>query len=123
VRSAAVDVSIDEMRTLTLASSSDDGRTVVVERGGVTVSVALPVGAEVFLRAQLRLRELQGASPRALLFADDDGPMRPRFINYAVRAPVAELGVVMFAGGALTNCGIDRKRWANRWGVSVQRLS
>lgn len=111
---------------LTAQCASDtaaDGSRVAVTRDGEPVDVLLPNDAQIYLRCQRHLRALQGAEEHDLLLADEDVPIRARLLNQAVRAPMLELGVVVYGSGLLTTSRTNAPRWANRWGVSVRRLS
>lgn len=117
---AAAELSITEMQTLSLADINANGSSVTIERDGPT-TIHIPSGAEVYLRAQRVLRQIEGADTSDRLFANEDGPMRDRYIVYALRAPITEVGVAVISG-AVQRQRVDSKRWANRWGVSVQSL-
>ena len=83
--------------------------------------VAVPSGADLYLRAQVAHRQIQGADPSEPLFATEDGPMTPKHLADAVRAPIGEVGVPLYSQ-SLDRAELDPKRWALRWGLSVQEL-
>lgn len=118
---AAADIAITEMQAVTLADVAHDGATATVARDGSTVTVELPAGSRVFVRAQRVHRVNQDAEDTDLLFADQDEPMRDRFLVNALRAPILEIGVPLLSQ-ATNWTRVDSKRWATRWGLSVQEL-
>ncbi len=118
---AGCDLALDTMLGVTLADVADDGATVVVTRHGATEHVKVPSGARLFLQALALHRQLQGAGPHELLFADEDGPMTRRYLANAIRYPVTEVGVALYSQ-QVERAEPDPKRWSGRFGLSVQEL-
>jgi hypothetical protein len=115
---AACEICLDSVLALVLGDVDADGR--VVRVGGTSVKV--PEGAEVYLRALLWQRRLQGAGSSDLLFADDDGPMRAKYLADAIRCPIGELGIPLYSQ-QVQRAELDSLRWSRRWGLSVKALS
>lgn len=118
---AAAELSIDEMLGPSCADVDPEGTAVTVRRGGKTDRVGVPAGAEVYLRAQLAWCAIQGALAHEPLFAKKEEPMRSRFISYALRAPIVELGIPLLSQRA-EKVRTDHARWAKRFGLSAQEL-
>lgn len=116
---AACDMALETMLGLALAGVRADGKLVVAPSGK---KVTLPAGAELYLRAQVAHRYIQGASDDELLFATEDGPMRDKYLADAVRNALSEVGVTLYSQ-QLDRAELDPKRWARRWGIAVQELS
>jgi hypothetical protein len=119
---AACDLSIAEILTVTCGGVDPDGSIVTYHLDGSLQQVTVPVGAEVFLRAQRIYREHEGATPDEALFSADGELMNDRFLGIALRAPILEVGVPLLSQRALRT-RMDSRRWANRWGLSVQALA
>ena len=115
---AAADLTVGAMLDLVCGDVSADG-TRVTSAG---VEVAVPAGAEVYLRAQAAYRNLQGAGPDEPLFADDAVLLRDRTLASALLAPATEVGVPVNDLATSRQSVADNTRWRNRWGLSVQRL-
>jgi hypothetical protein len=117
---AAEEVTVRQMRALTVAQVDVAGRS--VEVGGA--SVAVRADARVFLRAQRHLRTLQtGTRQKTPFFADKQGrpqsePALARYVTDARR----ELGVAVSAGRQLRDVSTG-SRWMTRWGLSAQKLT
>ena len=116
---AAAELAPETMTSLALGQVDPEGTSVTPSDRPAPVEI--PQGADVYLRAQLWYRRLQGAGDSDLLFAGDPGPMRARYLADAVRCPLGEVGVPLFSQ-MVDRAEIDSKRWANRWGLSVQEL-
>ncbi len=116
---AAAGLNVGEMESLHCADIESDGRT--VRKGGHAVLV--PVGAEIFVRAQLLFRQIQGAESADPFFADDRGALRSRDIADALRLPASELGVPVIDIATSRKPDPESTRWRDRWGITVQRLT
>jgi hypothetical protein len=114
---AALDLSTDQMRAITIADAAVDGATVSVD--GATR--AMPAGTALYLRAQLALRDLEGGRATDALIGGSDGAFRDRHLVNAVRSAIGDLGVP-FISQTLSRTPVDSNRWANRWGLAVQGL-
>lgn len=108
---------LDAVSAVTLDDVAADGSVVTVDGE----QVDLPPGADLFLRAQVVYRRIQGATGPDLLFATEAGPMATRYLADAVRAVLGDLGVALFSQ-QVERATIDPKRWARRWGLAVQAL-
>jgi hypothetical protein len=115
---AAAGAGIDDLATMGLDDLAADGVTATATDG---TSFEVPPDAAVYLRAQHLARRSEGADGTDLVFAEEDQPVRGRMLVKYVRAPVTDLGIALTTK-ALTNVRADAKRWASRWGVSVQQL-
>lgn len=115
---AAADLTVGAMLDLVCGDVSADGTTVTSAR----VEVAVPAGAEVYLRAQAAYRNLQGAAPDEPLFADDDILLSDRTLASALLTPATEVGVPVNDLATSRRRVQDNARWRYRWGLSVQRL-
>lgn len=113
----ACELALEPVLGLTLADVGEDGKVVAV--AGKKVKV--PVGAELYLRAQVAYRRIQGATEEELLFATEDGPMRAKSLADAVRNALTELGVPLYSQ-QVERAELSAKQWAQRWGISVQEL-
>ena len=92
---AAAELAPETMTSLTLGQVDPEGTSVTPSDRPAPVEI--PQGADVYLRAQLWYRRLQGAGDSDLLFAGDSGPMRARYLADAVRCPLGEVGVPLFS--------------------------
>lgn len=118
----ACELALETIASLAVADVAGEGTAVAVKRtAGSSEDVSLPEGAELFLRAQVIHRQIQGAGATDLLFATEDGPMRPKYLANAVRAAVTEVGVPLYSQ-QVERAEIDPGRWARRWGLAVQAL-
>jgi hypothetical protein len=117
----ACELALESILEVRLSDVDADGGVVEAVRTGTAEQVQLPPGAEVYLRAQVYHRQIQGAGPDDPLFATEEGPMRDRYLANAVRAAVTEVGVPLYSQ-QVERAEIDRKRWARRWGLAVQAL-
>ena len=79
-------MALETPEKMVLGDVSDDGSTAAVARARVHERVEVPKGAELFLRAQLIHRQIQGALPEDLLFVSAKGLMRRKYLADAVRA-------------------------------------
>lgn len=108
----------DDLATMRLDDLAADGVTATATDG---TSFEVHRDAAVYLRAQHLVRRGENAHGTDLVFAEEDQTVRgPMLVKY-VRAPVADLGIALTTK-ALTNVRANAKRWASRWGVSVQQL-
>jgi hypothetical protein len=121
---AAADVSIVEMQTLRLDDVGSDGTSVTVTRDDVAVRVAVPAGADVFVRAQLLFRSFEGAAGTDTLFREDakGRPMNDRHLVNALMAAITDLGVAV-TSRPVHRRRVDANRWTHRCGVSVQAIA
>lgn len=115
---AAADLTVGAMLDLVCGDVSADG-TKVTSAG---VEVAVPAGADVYLRALAAYRNLQGSAPDEPFFADDDTVLRDRTLASALLAPATEVGVPVNDLATSRHQAKDNARWRNRWGLSIQRL-
>ena len=118
---AALDLSVQTISGIRIADVGDGGLNVEVPMAGGRVVLAVPGGADLYLRAQVAHRLIQGADVDELLFATEEGPMTPKHLADAIRAPITEVGVPLYSQ-TLERVELDPKRWAHRWGLSVQEL-
>jgi hypothetical protein len=118
---AACELDLEAMGVVRLGNVAPDATSVTADLPGCLRVVEVPEGAEVFVMAQLIYRRLQGAGPRSLLFANEDGPLEARYLANAIRCPITEVGVPLYSQ-QVERAELDAKRWANRWGLSVQEL-
>lgn len=117
----ACELGLETLGRVRLEEVVDGGRVVrIAEPDGVR-AVELPAGANLFLRAQVIYRRIQGAGPGDLLFATEQGPIPAKRLADSVRAPVTELGVPIYSQ-IVDRVTLDPKRWAQRWGLAVQAL-
>ncbi|MDA8309626.1 MAG: hypothetical protein M0Z46_03270 [Actinomycetota bacterium] len=117
----ARELAVDTMLALRIDDVSGDGRSVSVERNGVREEFSVPPGAELYLRAQVWHRRLQGAVGTELLFATEEGPMTDRYLSSAIRAPASEVAVPLYSQ-QVERGEVTAKRWVRRWGLAVQAL-
>jgi hypothetical protein len=118
---AALDLSIQTISGVRIADVSGSGQELEVPMAGELVHLEVPAGADLYLRAQVAHRLIQGAVPDELLFATEEGPMASKHLADAIRAPITEVGVPLYSQ-TLERVELDAKRWALRWGLSVQEL-
>lgn len=118
---AALDASVEAMQGAVLRDVAPDGTELSLVRQGSREVVSVPVGAEIYLRAQSIHRRNQGAASSDLLFADDDGPMTAKRLANAVRSPLTDVGVPLISQ-TVQWTDTSSTRWATRWGLSVQQL-
>ncbi len=116
---SAVNLNVGDMDALTCQEVSEDGQRVMAQ--GRTLDVT--PGADLFIRAQLLYRRIQGSDPSDAFFADDRGPMRPRDLADALRQPASELGVPVIDTATSRMPDPTSARWRDRWGITVQRLT
>lgn len=113
----AAGAGIDDLLAARVRDVTDDGAAVAPSGTAIEVHP----GAAVFLRALVLARTGDGAGGDDALFATEDGPIRDRMLVRYVQAPLTDLGLAV-ATRAVSGARVDARRWANRWGVSVQAL-
>lgn len=118
---AACELSLDAMSLMTLADVAADGSNVQADTGGGVVTVEVPEGASIYMRALVQHRVIQGASEDDLLFVRDDTTLESKYLADAIRCPITEVGVPLYSQ-QVERADLDPKRWSRRWGLSVQEL-
>ncbi|MGH8981158.1 MAG: hypothetical protein ACRDWE_09090 [Acidimicrobiales bacterium] len=117
----ASEMALHSMLEVRIADVDPDGSAVAFPGPDGPERVVLPEGAEVFLRAQVVHRAIQGAGTGELLFATEEGPMTAKYLANSVRAALADVGVPLYSQ-QVERAEVDAKRWSQRWGLAVQAL-